>query len=148
NHSFDANGCELTRPAHIRVGNIAGCWGPLSPNAIPLLNGSSVALAVVQEITSEVSEFGAVCCLKLPHQVAYMYLDRALAHIEFIGDNLVGLALAHCLQNSGLASSENPISRRFAAPRTFVLEASTQYIGGSIGAASSHQTDCFDGEAK
>src|SRR6266481_2577892 len=48
----------------------------------------------------------AVVCMQLEHDVPDMHFDRALAHMEFVGDGLVPLTLPKALQNLNLARRE------------------------------------------
>src|SRR5690606_23280040 len=51
-------------------------------------------------------------CLQLLHNVADMNLDRTLAELQFIGDDLVRLAAPECLRDFGLSLREHSGERR------------------------------------
>ena len=59
-----------------------------------------------KKLVGEEGDFSAVASLDLAHDVADVNFDGTLAHIELVGDDLIGLTLAQAINHLELFRGE------------------------------------------
>jgi hypothetical protein len=92
-------------------------------------------------------DFGAIPGVKLFHDVPHVNLHSALAHVQLIGDHLVGLALTDGLDHRQLASGDRALQCMFGLNR-LSLPGLEQALRRNVSAACRDKSQGLDKNLK
>ena len=98
------------------------------------------------QLVDTTDDFGTVCRPQPLHNVPNVNFDGALAHIQFVCDNLVGVAELETLKNCRLTGSELLSRNRPSGRALTVYRSCTQNARGHECSTSFHKMNDFHRE--